>query len=301
MFQNMKAFYFLIIFHFLVKSSNLMGEEKLIESSHKIFLNEIQHELKIFRIEYDQRGASIYQSFNNSILLINITSRRNNFKEAIMLSLGIIGKYLSNSVNEAVISNTRLFIPTVVEVNCNALFSRQEINILTSLDSKILIQFGNGHISALELWSVAKNSVTSSINVIKNDSSPNEFIADIDFENMISTRIALEGKSNPRLSSILSTAMKASWVPGLESKLEKMLVSHLRDNHSDLMTKVMREKISDEQMLRIGKKFLEHIQKPYGQIQLSHTIDSLKYVWKGNKYPVDLDIYYKKYKEEHGL
>ena len=54
-------------------------------------------------------------------------------------------------------------------------------------------------------------------------------------------------------------------------------------------------------MLRIGKKFLEHIQKPYGQIQLSHTIDSLKYVWKGNKYPADLDIYYKKYREEHGF
>ena len=46
-----------------------------------------------------------------------------------------------------------------------------------------MIQFGNGHISAQELWSVAKNSVTSSIDVIKNDSSPNEFIADIDFEN----------------------------------------------------------------------------------------------------------------------
>ena len=60
-----------------------------------------------------------------------------------------------------------------------------------------------------------------------------------------------------------------------------MLVSHLKDNHSDLMAKVMREKISDEQMLRIGKKFLEHIQNSYDQIQLSHTIDSLKYVWKG--------------------
>ena len=297
----MKAFYSLIIFSILVTSSNLMGEKNLNDASHKIFLNEIQHELKIFRIDYDQKGASIHQSFNNSILLINISSRRNNFEEVIMLSLGVIGKFLANRINEAVITKTRLFIPTVVEVNCNAPFSREEINILTSLDSKILIQFGNGHISAQELWSVAKNSVTSSINVINNDSSPNEFIADIDFENMISTRIALEGKSNPRLSSILSTAMKASWVPGLESKLEKMLVSHLKDNHSDLMAKVMGEKISHEQMLRIGKKFLEHIQKPYDQIQLSHTIDSLKYVWKGNNYPADLDIYYKKYREEHGL
>ena len=83
-----------------------------------------------------------------------------------MLSIGVIGKYLANRINEAVISKTRVFIPTVVEVNCNAPFSREDINILTSLDSKILIQFGNGHISAQELWSVVKNSVTSSFNVI---------------------------------------------------------------------------------------------------------------------------------------
>ena len=37
-----------------------------------------------------------------------------------MLSIGVIGKYLANRINEAVINKTRLFIPTVVEVNCNA-------------------------------------------------------------------------------------------------------------------------------------------------------------------------------------
>ena len=110
----MKAFYSLIIFSILVTSSNLMGEKNLNDASHKIFLNEIQHELKIFRIDYDQKGASIHQSFNNSILLINISSRRNNFEEVIMLSLGVIGKFLANRINEAVITKTRLFIPTVV-------------------------------------------------------------------------------------------------------------------------------------------------------------------------------------------
>ena len=135
----MRSFYYINIFLILVVYSILMGKEKLNNAYHKIFLNEIQNELQIFRIEYDQKGASIYQSFNNSILLINISSRRNNFEEVIMFSLGAIGKYLANSVNEAVISKTRLFIPTVVEVNCNAPFSREDINILTSLDSKILI------------------------------------------------------------------------------------------------------------------------------------------------------------------
>lgn len=297
----MRSFYYLNILSILVINLNLMGNEKIYDSSHKLFLNDVQDELKIFRIEYDQKGVSIRYFLNNSILLVNISSRRNNFEEVIMLSLGVIGKYLANRINEAVISKNRVFIPTVVEINCNAPFSREEINILISLDSKILIQFGNDYISAKELWIVAKNSVTSSIDIIKNDSSPNEFIADIDFENMISTRIALEGRNNPRLSSILSTAMKASWVPGLESKLEKMLVSHLKDNHSDLMAKVMGKEIGDENMLRIGKKFLEHIQKPYRQIKQSHKIDSLKYIWKGYKYPIDLDLYYKGYKEKHGF
>ena len=45
------------------------------------------------------------------------------------------------------------------------------------------------------------------------DRSPNLFMADIDYENMISTRIALEGKNNPRLSKIISAALNASWVP----------------------------------------------------------------------------------------
>ena len=45
------------------------------------------------------------------------------------------------------------------------------------------------------------------------DSSPEIFMADIDFENMISTRIALEGNMNPSLSKIFSTALLASWVP----------------------------------------------------------------------------------------
>ena len=126
-------------------------------------------------------------------------------------------------------------------------------------------------------------------------------MADIDFENMISTRIALEGKNNPRLSKIISTALKASWVPGLESQLEDMLVSHLKSNHSELMKQVMGHELNDKQMLRIGKQFFIHIQKHYDEIQQSHTRDSLKYVWKGNTYPKELDQYYTLYRLKHGL
>ena len=37
------------------------------------------------------------------------------------------------------------------------------------------------------------------------------------------------------------------------------------------------------------------------QIKQSHMRDSLKYVWKGNLYPIALDNFYDKYKREHGL
>tara|TARA_B100000941_G_C28129223_1_gene361990 strand:+ start:98 stop:517 length:420 start_codon:yes stop_codon:yes gene_type:complete len=133
------------------------------------------------------------------------------------------------------------------------------------------------------------------------DRTPEIFMADIDFENMISTRIALEGKNNPRLSKVISAALKASWVPGLESQLEDMLISHLKSNHSDLMNKVMKKELGDKEMLRIGRQFFIHIQKPYEEIRHSHTIDSLKYVWKGNVYPIQLDQYYTDYRKKHGL
>ena len=80
-----------------------------------------------------------------------------------------------------------------------------------------------------------------------------------------------------------------------------MLVSHLKKNHSNLMEKVMGNKLEDEQMLRIGRQFFIHIQKPYSDIKKAHMIDSLKYVWKGNVYPADLDSYYSDYRKKHSF
>jgi len=58
-------------------------------------------------------------------------------------------------------------------------------------------------------------------------------------------------------------------------------------------------KLEDEQMLRIGRQFFIHIQKSYSDIKKAHMIDSLKYVWKGNDYPNDLDSYYSDYRKKH--
>tara|TARA_B100001559_G_scaffold11935_1_gene10431 strand:- start:263 stop:901 length:639 start_codon:yes stop_codon:yes gene_type:complete len=212
-----------------------------------------------------------------------------------------MGRYLSKKMDDAIINSSIIYIPTIITIHCVSFQGRDKVILSLSLNSKLLMQFGSGEVSAEMLWAHIKNNITSSKDFIDDDISPKTFMADIDFENMISARIALEGKNNPRLSSILSTALKASWVPGLESKLEDMLVSHLKKNHSDLMEKVMGDKLEDEQMLRIGRQFFIHIQKPYSDIKKAHMIDSLKYVWKGNVYPADLDSYYSDYRKKHSL
>ena len=213
----------------------------------------------------------------------------------------MFGRYLNKQLNHAIKQNSPSYIPSIISIECETPVARDKVIISSSLNSNILIQFGDGTITAKNLWFTIKSSIVASMDFIMQDTSPEIFIADIDFENMISTRIALEGKNNPRLSTIISTALKASWVPGLESQLENMLVLHLKENHTELMQKVMGQKLNDKQMLRIGKQFFIHIQKPYEQIKQSHTRDSLKYVWKGNQYPQDLDQYYTNYRIKHNL
>ena len=63
----------------------------------------------------------------------------------------------------------------------------------------------------------------------------------------------------------------------------------------------MGKKLEDDQMLRIGRQFFIHIQKPFLDIKNTHIMDSLKYVWKGNVYPVDLDTYYNDFRKKHNL
>ena len=292
---------YLIIFYFLFIIYPLKANNNSLKPVSHNFINKIHNELNYFRIKCEPTFTQIATNNNNSILTIRVNSRRNNYEEVIITSLGSIGRFLKNQMNYAIKNNSFTYTPSIVTIDCVTPIGREEILLSASINSKILIQFGEGTLSANEIWGMIREPIASSFNYNGMDISSDLFIADIDFENMISTRIALEGKNNPRLSSIISTALKASWVPGLESRLEGMLVSHLKENHSDLMQKVMGHKLNDEQMLRIGEQFFIQIQKPYLQIKKSHIIDSLKYVWKGNLYPKALDNFYDKYKKKHGL
>ena len=292
---------YLIIFCFLFIIPSIKANNNRLKSISQNFINKIHNELNHFRIECEPTFTQIATNNNNSVLTIRVNSRRNNYEEVIITSLGSIGRFLKTQMNYAIKNNSILYTPSIVTIDCVTPVGREEIVLSASMNSKILIQFGEGTLSANEIWDMIRESIASSFNYNGMGISSDLFIADIDFENMISTRIALEGKNNPRLSSIIKTALKASWVPGLESRLESMLVSHLQENHSGLMQKVMGHKLNDEQMLRIGKQFFIQIQKPYLKIRQSHIRDSLKYVWKGNLYPKALDDFYNKYRQEHGL
>ena len=295
----MKKFHLIILYLLFIIPSIKANNNRLKPVSQN-FINKIHNELNYFRIKCEPTFTNIATNNNNSVLTIRVNSRRNNYEEVIITSLGSIGRFLKNQINYAIKNNSFTYTPSIVTIDCVTPIGRQEIVLSASINSKILIQFGEGTLSANEIWDMIREPIASSFNYNGMGISSDLFIADIDFENMISTRIALEGKNNPKLASIINTALKASWVPGLESRLEGMLVSHLQENHSDLMRKVMGHNLDDVQMLRIGRQFFIQIQKPYLNIKQSHTMDSLKYVWKGNSYPTELDIFYFKYRKKYG-
>ena len=296
----MKIYYYFILFIYCSFAS-ICADNGYSHKDFNNFINDVHKEFQYFRIDFDSNFSNIRNEGKNSIFEIKVNSRRNNYGEIIILSAGILSRYLSKIIDNAIINNSITFTPSIITIHCVSFQSRDKVILSSSINSKVLMQFGSGELSAEMLWSQLKNNISSSKDFIDYNSSPKTFMADVDFENMISTRIALEGKNNPRLSSILSTALKASWVPGLESKLEDMLVSHLKSNHQDLMEKVMGKKLEDDQMLRIGRQFFIHIQKTFSDIKKTHIMDSLKYVWKGNVYPADLDTYYNDYRKKHNL
>ena len=297
----MMKIYYYFIFYIYCLFTSILADSGYSNKEFNIFINGVHKELKFFRMNFDSDFSNISMKAKNSIFEVRVFSRRNNYGEIIIMSAGVMSRYLSKIMDDAIINSSIIYTPTIITIHCVSFQGREKVILSSSLNSKLLMQFGSGEVSAEMLWVYIKNNIISSKDFIDDEISPKTFMADIDFENMISARIALEGKNNPRLSSILSTALKASWIPGLESKLEDMLVSHLKKNHLDLMEKVMGDKLEEDQMLRIGRQFFIHIQKSYSDIKKAHMIDSLKYVWKGNVYPADLDSYYNDYRKKYGL
>ena len=97
----MKKFY-LIIFCFLFIIPSIKANNNRIKSVSQNFINKIHNELNHFRIKCEPTFTQIATNNNNSVLTIRVNSRRNNYEEVIITSLGSIGRFLKTQMNYAI-------------------------------------------------------------------------------------------------------------------------------------------------------------------------------------------------------
>ena len=101
----MKKFY-LIIFYFLFIIFPLKANNNSSKPVFQNFIKKIHNELNYFRIECEPTFTHITTNNNNSVLNIRVNSRRNNYEEVIITSLGSIGRFLKNQMNYAIKNNS---------------------------------------------------------------------------------------------------------------------------------------------------------------------------------------------------
>ena len=80
-------------------------------------------------------------------------------------------------------------------------------------------------------------TLSDSVRHDDNVGNTGHFNADVDYENLVSSRIALENMNNPRVSGLISMATNAKYVWGLEAKLESIVLDQMKTNHIDMMKK----------------------------------------------------------------
>ena len=266
------------------------------------FKNEVFRYFRYFRIQTEGVDLSFDEIDNNNVVFTaTIRSRRNNFEEVILKTFACIGRVMI-SVPDSELNNDQLFIiPSIITVNCDVPVRRDNTYISATANNKAVIQFTNGVMTAEGFLFELRGSMAGSFTAYDNTLMPSILTADVDFENLIAARLALEGKNNPRLSTVLSLASKAKYIPGVERKIEVMMLARMKTKHADLMFHIFGYPPADPQLKRIGKQVFYHIQMEPGEILNTHTNDSLRYVWKGRKYPEPLNKYYREYNVKYGI
>ena len=99
----------------------------------------------------------------------------------------------------------------------------------------------------------------------------------------------------------MNLASKARYIPGVEKKIEVLMLDKMKTKHADLMYDIFGYPPGEQQLKRIGKQVFYHIQMEPGEILDTHTNDSLRYVWKGRIYPEPLNEYYREYNLKYGI
>lgn len=284
----------------LYLSVTLSGQTSL--PDQKRFITDVHLALNYFRVSYNQNQTFFVEGINNNkILELNLKSRRNNFEEVVMIGFSCVGKVMSRELSKKHDSQSPPAIPSIVVVNCDIPMGREGTALTISTNGALITQFVEGSMTASQFWLELMNSFEYSSDIGISSDTPVILTTDVDFENLISARIAMESKNNPRVSKLISMANKASYIPGLQGRLESILMNHMKSNHSNLMGQVMGKTPSDPEMLRLGKLVFFHVGHPLDKIIDIHTNDSLRYVWGGRAYPPPLDSYYEEYYKTHDV
>ena len=266
------------------------------------FTYQVYSALKYYRLPYSDENTSFRKAkSNNTVFKISLTSRRNNFEEVLILGFSCVGKVMQREMHKEKKSDYVALIPSIVTVHCVIPVGRDDSELTASTSSVVLRNFVEGTITASEFWDEITNSVEYISETQYINKSPAIFVTDVEYENLIAARIALENKNNPRTANLISMASKAKYVWGLQAKVESMLMDHMKTKHMDLIVAVMGKTPNDEEMLRLGRLVLLHVQKPQDELIETHTGDSLRYVWGGKSYPKDMDKYYDAYYERTNL
>jgi len=265
------------------------------------FKHEVFRYFRYFRIQTDDVELTFDEIDNNVVFTATVNSRRNNYEEMILKTFACIGRVIIR-VPDSRLNHDQLFIiPSIITVNCNIPVRRDNSYISASANNKAVAQFTNGALTAEGFLYELRGSMEGSFTGYDNTSIPSILTADVDFENLIAARLALEGKNNPRLSIVLNLASKAKYIPGVEQKIEAMMLEKMKTKNAYLLFQVFGYHPEDPQLKRIGKQVFYHIQMEPGEILDTHTNDSLRYVWKGRKYPEPLNEYYREYNLKYGI
>ena len=267
----------------------------------RAFKHEVFKYFRYFRIQTDDVELTFDEIDNNVVFTATVNSRRNNYEEIILKTFACIGKVLIGIPESRLDNDQRFIIPSIITVNCNIPVRRDDSYISASANNKAVAQFTKGVLTAEGFLYELRGSMGGSFTAYDNTSMPSILTADVDFENLIAARLALEGKNNPRLSTVLNLASKAKYIPGVERKIEAMMLEKMKTKNAYLLFQVFGYHPEDPQLKRIGKQVFYHIQMEPGEILDTHTNDSLRYVWKGRKYPEPLNEYYRQYNLKYGI
>ena len=264
-----------------------------VEAVEKLLKNNVEKGLDYLRIDYSFiNNTTLVDNNNNTIFEITINPRRNNYEEVLMMTFSCIGKIINKRLLKP--NNNQLYIPSVVIVHCNIPIGKNDIYFRSSSTYIIIDSFVTGVINASAFWNeiILSTEYLSGEVYLKN--IPSFFKENIEYENLIASRIAIENKNNPKSANLISMALKSKYIPGLQGQLESMLISHMKSKHSELMIDVLGSTPSDEQLLRLGKLIFIHIQRPIEKLQEIHTMDSIRFLWNGGEYPISINEFYSK-------